>query len=47
MADEAEKRELQQQLTQARCVIGQLASQVDHHKDVQKQLAGMPPVRDE
>ena len=36
-----EDSELQQQLTDARCVIQQLAGQVDHLKNVQTQLAGM------
>ena len=32
---------MQEQLAQARGVIAQLASQVDHHLDVQSQLAGL------
>ncbi|KAL0050637.1 hypothetical protein WJX82_003901 [Trebouxia sp. C0006] len=36
----AEMEALQQQLAQARMVISRLASQLDHHKDVQNQLAG-------
>ncbi|DBB01389.1 TPA: hypothetical protein ACH3X1_000057 [Trebouxia sp. C0004] len=36
----AEMRDLQQQLAQARTVISHLASQLDHHRDVQNQLAG-------
>ena len=32
--------DLQQQLAQARMVISHLAAQLDHHKDVQHQLAG-------
>ena len=37
----AEREELQEQLAQARSVIAQLASQVDHHLDVQSQLTGL------
>lgn len=37
----AEREELQEQLAQARGVIAQLASQVDHHLDVQSQLTGL------
>ncbi len=37
----AEMEALQQQLAQARMVISHLASQLDHHKDVQNQLAGL------
>jgi hypothetical protein len=37
----AEVQDLQQQLAQARMVISQLASQLDHHRDVQNQLAGL------
>lgn len=36
-----EMEDLQQQLAQARMVISHLASQLDHHKDVQNQLAGL------
>ncbi|KAL0019871.1 hypothetical protein WJX79_005655 [Trebouxia sp. C0005] len=36
----AETEDLQQQLAQARMVISHLASQVDHHRNVQNQLTG-------
>ena len=37
----AETEDLQQQLAQARMVISHLASQVDHHRNVQNQLTGL------
>lgn len=35
--------DFQQQLAQARMVISHLASPLDHHRDVQNQLAGLSP----
>ncbi len=38
--EDEERAELQQQLAEAKCVIQQLAAQLDHFHDTQQQLAG-------
>lgn len=39
--EDEERAELQQQLAEAKCVIQQLAMQLDHSHDTQQQLAGV------